>query len=524
MLPDALATHRFNLGVSDRALTFSARLGDDGEIVDWNVGPSILRNIKTLHYRNVNQILSWDRVYGAQGDSLGTVSPWVSNALKLLRSNNNTSSSQIPPNDPSGTMTTQDIANLNKLQSLVYPHMQLRVKRGAILSDQPSFSVSVSPYPTPLSKPIQFEKETISSYPTPNQSSSITLDPSQLSHVEPASLLVSECMIIAGRVAAKFCTEFHVPAIYRCQSLSPLPDSLQTLRDSSIDAVSGVLPYESFTQLINYMQPGRVQFEPAAHEAMGIPGPAVHEAGTRLSGLVGYVKVTSPLRRYKDLMMHWAIKSTLLRSAGRSGVTLPFRLEDLERIVKRLHGIERMSNRLGKKSETFWALEWIRRREVLWRMGGRAVDVDSLRDSSFDSSDTNASSKSLKGVVGAMTLPGVGIGPRGPLVWGEDYRRGILYGLKSPRWEALLGDRKGPRPTYKVLLTRVSESKNLNGGGTRRQVVGILRDFGGILAQVYLVDMNRFTALSAGDVIECQVDTVDPSQGILVVTERKSVS
>ncbi|ORY49593.1 RNB-domain-containing protein [Rhizoclosmatium globosum] len=481
MLPDILSNARFNLGKSHCALTFSARLGSDGEIVDYKISPSVIKNVKILHYRTVNDVLDWSNVYGFSLPPEERT-PWVNKALNELS----------PKEGVKSQLDDKSVSELRKLQELMYRHLKLRISRGGFSSDQPGFGVKVVPYPLPITPespnvPFQYEEQ--------QQSPPLVLfDPNQASHLEPSSNLVSECMVMANRVAAKFCTEHNIPAIYRGQeplkpASSPLESSTITDALASIDPVSGVMPYTYFKNILPFFSPGSHTMQPASHYSLGI-----RAGGTSASDFGGYMKVTSPLRRYKDMMLHWLIKSQLLAESDPSrAVSCPFSSTDVETISTRINDIEKRTDKLSTASHKYWALEWILRREVLWRCGasektvfsGVATEMEHLKD------------------VG-IGLPGIGAGPRGPVIWSDEYRGVVEWGVPSSKWEVGYNQRC-IRPTYQVVIGSILNT---------RFGLGLLGNLGGIQARVDL-KAERYV----GDIVTCVVDTIDPAAGVLIVKE-----
>ncbi|KAI8618841.1 hypothetical protein BC830DRAFT_881083 [Chytriomyces sp. MP71] len=479
MLPDSLSDARFNLGKSYCAMTFSCRIGSDGEIADFKVAPSIIRNIKILNYRDVNKILEWSNVFGVNALP-ETRMPWVNKALRDLQ-----------PEQKSTTSTSTSIDSVSakellEIQQIATRHLQLRISRGGFSSDQPDYSVKVSPYPLPITSQNPLEAfEYKVNQPTPPL---VILDANQSSHLEPASNMVSECMIMANRVASKFCTDNRIPAIYRGQE--PLKNVSHEERHiiedalASVDRSSGIMPYMSFRSVLPYFSSATISTSPLCHFSLGIHA----GSASSVSEFSGYMKVTSPLRRYKDLLMHWMMKNHIL------GAPRIFDEQGIMALASRLHEGEKRMNAVSSRSTQFWAMEWVLRREVLWRTGA----PESVVYLGVDAGDE------VMRKIG-IALPSVGTGPRGPVVWGEAYRRSNEWGAKVESWEVTLSSRC-LRPTYQVILNSVFDSKS---------GFGILGDLGGLPARVELKRRRH-----AGEIVICVVDTVDPAGGVLVVKEE----
>ncbi|KAJ3318643.1 hypothetical protein HDU76_000774 [Blyttiomyces sp. JEL0837] len=407
-----------------------------------------------------------------------------------------------------------DVEGLNKLQQIVRKHMLWRVKRGGFMTDQPAFGVKVDPNPLPLSPPeaqggplkftyseagLQSGSGAVEDDDDKIITPGVTLDPNQTSHLEPASVMVSECMILAGRIAAKYCHDNKVPAVYRGQAEIVANGAEQKLAldvaKGSVDPVSGVLPFEAFRTMLPMFPGAVISMEPVGHSTMGIPGPIGGAGTVGESEMAGYVKVTSPLRRYKDMMMHWMIKAKILERAGKSGgpgSRMPFRVEDVERISGRLHAVEKRTGKVSDAAERYWSLEWVRRREVLWRAGFGQDVVD-----------TGVGSR---GFGFGIRMPAVSKGPRSATVWSQNYIGRIAWVDDASRWE-VPSEARCQKPVYQVVLTKATTT-----GGALP--FGILGDLGGLQARFILKRERR-----EGDAVVCEVETVDPAAGILIVAE-----
>lgn len=84
---------------------------------------------------------------------------------------------------------------------------------------------------------------------------------------------------------------------------------------------------------------------PAAHWQLGI------------SAEDGYVRATSPLRRYLDMLCHWQIKSALHPKS--MGVKPPFAMGELKSMMTRQHLQEQARRRAGTTSIRLWAMRYI---------------------------------------------------------------------------------------------------------------------------------------------------------------------
>lgn len=73
-------------------------------------------------------------------------------------------------------------------------------------------------------------------------------------------------------------------------------------------------------------------------------------------GAEGYVRATSPLRRYTDLLAHWQIKGTL----GHGSAQPPFSKEDIQNLIGQTERVTRQRMRSENRAKTFWKTYLIR--------------------------------------------------------------------------------------------------------------------------------------------------------------------
>ncbi len=108
------------------------------------------------------------------------------------------------------------------------------------------------------------------------------IDPSMMSRQ-----LVSECMIMANALAAEFCSEHSIPALYRLQPPpNNMPDA-QTLEAMPNDLIRAFA-------MRRCMMPAASSMTPGFHAGLGLDK---------------YIQATSPLRRYADLLCHYQLES-----------------------------------------------------------------------------------------------------------------------------------------------------------------------------------------------------------------------
>jgi len=147
-----------------------------------------------------------------------------------------------------------------------------------------------------------------------------------------ARLLVAEMMILAGEVAARYGQTHGLAIPYRHQPQPELPPEEELLAvpagPARACAVRRCMPRSEMN-----LTPGR-------HSSLG---------------LEAYTQVTSPIRRYTDLLTHFQIKAHL------RGEPQPFSAEEMQDIVMCLGTAVREASSVERQTNRYWGLEYLRR-------------------------------------------------------------------------------------------------------------------------------------------------------------------
>ncbi len=160
--------------------------------------------------------------------------------------------------------------------------------------------------------------------------------------------LVAEMMILGGEIAARFAQTNNIPIPYRYQEQPELPPL-----DTLMQLPSG--PVREFA-ICRCMTKGLLGLYASRHAGLGLDA---------------YAQITSPIRRYSDLLAHWQIKA-FLRDA-----LLPFTAERLTEILQAIDPAIWDANQVEKQSVRYWSLEYLRRnKDVVWE----AIMLDWLRE------------------------------------------------------------------------------------------------------------------------------------------------
>lgn len=149
-----------------------------------------------------------------------------------------------------------------------------------------------------------------------------------------ARQLVAEMMILTGEVAGRFALEKEIPLPFRSQPQPEFP------------------PEEELLQL----PPGPVRYC-AIRGCMPRSEMSTTAARHAGLGLDVYAQVTSPIRRYVDLLCHFQIKAYL------RGEACPFSAEEVQEIAYSAASASYEATLVERQTKRYWALEYLRRHQ-----------------------------------------------------------------------------------------------------------------------------------------------------------------
>jgi exoribonuclease R len=321
--------------------TLSALVDDKGEVKDEKVRMGWIQSPRVVTYNAVNKAMG----LGAGGH--GQLRPLGAPTFKdgYIKTRNHS--------EP----TEDDMADLRDLHDFAIKHRKSRYASSGMEWSLPQPSLHVLSTLPPVSENV-FDPSNLPSasrfYPgkplidyivpsaSISASSSATLS---------SQAIVAECAILAGKIAASFCDKNNIPAPFRgtaaprpIHSLSNFGTSTST--DSSLldellakrDTLGGIDPYEMFKSNL-YLPPGGLRPTITPHWIMG---------------LSGYLRATSPLRRFDDLIVHWQIKSFLAAQKGLSVPWSAFTEEEVTILGKRVDVGQKTAKRASLNANEWW--------------------------------------------------------------------------------------------------------------------------------------------------------------------------
>ena len=153
----------------------------------------------------------------------------------------------------------------------------------------------------------------------------------QVLYDSPARNLVAEMMILTGEVAARYGQDHDLPLPFRHQPQPELPPEEELLQ---------LAPgFVRFCALRRCMPRSEVSISPSRHASLGLDS---------------YCQVTSPIRRYADLVAHFQIKAHLRHEE------LPFSKTDLTTLIPSVTTAAQEATLLERQTNRYWSLEYLR--------------------------------------------------------------------------------------------------------------------------------------------------------------------
>lgn len=145
-------------------------------------------------------------------------------------------------------------------------------------------------------------------------------------------LLVAEMMILAGEVAGRYGQTHEIPLPFRGQPQPELPP-----QEELAQLPAGPV---RFCAIRRCMPRSEMSITPVRHAGLG---------------LETYTQVTSPIRRYSDLLAHFQLKAHL------RGDPLPFSTQSLQETMQSVTTAAQEASLVERQTNRYWGLEYLRR-------------------------------------------------------------------------------------------------------------------------------------------------------------------
>ena len=152
--------------------------------------------------------------------------------------------------------------------------------------------------------------------------------------------LVAEMMILAGEITGKYAKEHNLPLPFRGQPQPELPPDEELLL-----LPAGPVRYCAVRRCMPRSEMGTT---PMRHASLGLDS---------------YIQVTSPIRRYTDLLAHFQLKAHL------RGQELPFSTDTMKEILYSVGSSAYEATLVERQTNRYWGLEYLRRNaDSIWQV------------------------------------------------------------------------------------------------------------------------------------------------------------
>lgn len=222
-----------------------------------------------------------------------------------------------------GTASAPNDSNtlLRRLEALMNRHRDYRHKKGAVTFQRPEVYYGVDPL-GPDDRPGQRKVRIKIGDP-----------------LGPARQLIAELMVATCTGAAVYCAERQIPCVYRTQAPPDDPTQKGHAAGRAINPTSGLVDDAALQyELLRRMKPSVLTTTPGPHWTLAVPA---------------YTQITSPIRRYADLLMHQQLSSFL--KTGRPA----FSASRLDGQLAELARRQIIARRVEQESRRYWALRYV---------------------------------------------------------------------------------------------------------------------------------------------------------------------
>ena len=214
--------------------------------------------------------------------------------------------------------------NLAELQKIVNQHKSYRKKNGAISLDLPNVDVRIN-----------------------DNKVSITQQ-----HTSPSRELIAEMMVMAGRAVAKFSIDNDISMPFAVQDDGEFPQDI-------LDRSDSLSLSESFNAT-KYFKRSAISTKIRPHSGLG---------------LESYLRVTSPLRRYLDLLVHQQLSNFITEKKTLGDGQIKKIITKINSIMPAVNRTVRTSNEHYKCLYLLQNRDWVGEGVVVDTRGDKAVII-----------------------------------------------------------------------------------------------------------------------------------------------------
>lgn len=342
MIPRGLVDYKWGLACNRPTLTISVLLNNEtANILDYKIRFCTAKNVKRLTYQNYNSII-------------GHISP---KPYTLIINPPRDASGEIidfHPPTPRIHLDPEEASILLRLRNVAIKLKKQRVASGCLSFINESFRIFLNDHPL-----------------DPGGTNQVSINPDipvlykglpTLTFMRdegptPAHETVAEFMLLGGRIVSQFLSSHNIPAPYRAHSLSHRKGTEDTWKKVVLPQRNemGIVDKKFLQSYFNLLGSSRIETTPAPHQLLGL-------GVDPTTGIGGYIKATSPLRRYLDMVVHFQLQRVVsnLRSGIPANSNLPFSEQFLTPQLPKALSMERRIRTFQQNAEKFFIWKLLR--------------------------------------------------------------------------------------------------------------------------------------------------------------------
>ncbi len=202
-------------------------------------------------------------------------------------------------------------------------------------------------------------------------------------------VLVEELMVLAGELAAKLAIERRLPVPLRVQVKPELPEHIA--RDPLVAAGDNVPPLARLVRELRLLPYSSTASTTAASDV-----------GHYSVGLETYARVTSPIRRYSDLIFQYQYYAQL------QGKELPFSEDLLKQLLVQVDATSYYIHQLQQRCERYWKYKYLAQHAAHHYYYGVVIDVNTPPATWAEFVDTTLDPWTLQSRMGVF-IPAIGL-------------------------------------------------------------------------------------------------------------------
>lgn len=276
---DAGLVKQFSLRSRGPAITFSAKLNGAGDVLDYDIKPGTQRDVLYLDPADVSSFCDEPPPPPPAKDDASLVVGTLRDRAPHVPERPMVAAEDLTQNAKDDLLTLYRLAEASKRK---------RLSEGAMPYFAPKPSVSVV-FDSAVERTPSASVFPADPYIEVGRESSVGCS------------VVSNFMVLAGQLAARWCASRGIPVPYRRDARST-PNQRQAALDYASKEIyplvrQGIEPARQQREQLNSLTGGL--------EISSEPGPYL------VLGIDMYAKATSPLRRFSDLLLHWQIHAAL---------------------------------------------------------------------------------------------------------------------------------------------------------------------------------------------------------------------